>query len=204
MIAIIDYGVGNLASIGKIFRRFKMQVSIASDPSTLAAADKMILPGVGHFAACMENLRASGLLPSLEDQVLGMRKPILGICVGMQLMSKRSSEGDQPGLGWFPGVTVKLPEEFDGRRLAVPHVGWNVLQSARGPLFEGLAADARFYFSHSYAVQCDETALVAARTEYGGPFVSVIEHGNILGLQFHPEKSHQAGVTVMRNFAERY
>jgi len=204
VIAIVDYGVGNLASLSKIFRRIGIQASLASEPSALKAADKIILPGVGHFSACMSNLNDSGLLPALEEHVLGEGKPIIGICVGMQLMSKHSSEGDQAGLGWYPGVTEKLPAEVNGRRLQVPHVGWNVLQAARGPLFEGIKDDARFYFSHSYAVQCDAASIVAARTEYGRSFVSVIQHRNILGVQFHPEKSHQAGVDLLRNFAERY
>lgn len=202
MIVIIDYGVGNLRSILTKFERMKIAAMVSSQETDIARADRLVLPGVGHFGAGMANLRRSGLIPLIEDMVFERRTPLLGICLGMQMLTRGSEESGEPGLGWIAGAARKFAFPEGDRRLRVPHMGWNRI-AVRHPsaLTDGLPADARFYFAHSYYVATDAPSDVVATTWYGADFASVIQHGYICGTQFHPEKSHQAGLRVIYNFA---
>lgn len=201
MIAIIDYGLGNLQAFANIYRRLGLAAKIARVPSDLVDATKLILPGVGAFDWAMERLNASGLRAALDEAVLGSKVDVLGVCVGMQMMAERSDEGRLPGLGWVPAAVVR----FDTARLAqkthLPHMGWNdVLSDQTDGLFKDLPAP-RFYFLHSYYIQPAEPADTLATTQYGLTFASAIARGNIYGTQFHPEKSHHWGIQLLSNFA---
>lgn len=200
-IVIVDYGMGNLRSIQRKLLRHGVNSSVGASAQEIAAADRLIFPGVGHFAAGMANLRRSGLLEVLNDKVLTDRTPIMGICLGMQLFSKFSEEGDSEGLGWIDARTVK----FRGNRakvpLRVPHVGWNTFRAVRpSPFFAGVEEDRKFYFTHSYHLECADSADVLAVTDYGYEFTSAVHRDNVFGVQFHPEKSHLEGIQVLLNF----
>jgi glutamine amidotransferase len=202
MIAIVDCGIGNTGSIANMLRKCGVEHAVTKDPAEVARADRLILPGVGSFAHGMQRLRASGLLPVLEDAVLGQGRPILGICLGMQFLGKGSEEGGEAGLGWLDAETVRfrIPDSEPG--LKVPHMGWNTLAragEARG--LESLNSDARFYFVHSYHVVCRDPADIFATTRHGCEFVSAVKRGHLTGVQFHPEKSHRFGLTFLRDFA---
>ncbi len=207
MIAIVDYGVGNLGSIKNMLDRIGAESLITCDAATIAAAEKIILPGVGAFDRGMQNLRTYGLIDVLEEKVRKQRTNFLAICLGMQLLTWRSEEGAERGLGWVEGDTIRFPSDLEAQegvgRLPVPHMGWNALnvQHRACRLFEGLGSSPRFYFVHSYYVRPADTADVAARTVYGMEFTSAIQRDNIFGVQFHPEKSHKFGMTLLRNFA---
>ena len=199
-VAIIDYGSGNIGSIVNIFRKAGAPAVLSADPDELRRASHLVLPGVGAFDTCMRNLRQSGLIPVLEERVLRAGTPLLGICVGMQMLSRGSEEGVEPGLGWIDAATRRFVAP-PGSSMRIPHMGWNAVRPARpAPLFAGLEIGARFYFVHSYHVQCDDPANVAGVTEYGGPFTAAVRRGNIAGVQFHPEKSHKFGVRLIGNF----
>lgn len=199
-VAIIDYGSGNIGSIVNIFRKAGAVAVLSADPGELRRASHLVLPGVGAFDTCMRNLRQSGLIPLLEERVLQKGTPLLGICVGMQMLSRGSEEGTEPGLGWIAAVTRKFVAP-PGTTLRIPHMGWNAVRPARPvPLFAGLEEGARFYFVHSYHVQCDDPADVVGTTDYGGAFTAAARRGNIAGVQFHPEKSHKFGVRLIGNF----
>lgn len=199
MIAIVDYGMGNLGSVRNMLRKLAIPATLSADPAVLETAERLILPGVGSFDAGMRNLTERGLIPVLQRQVVQRGVPILGLCLGMQLMCRESEEGAGAGLGWIDARVVRFrpprPE------LKVPHMGWNTVAPCRPhPLFTGLEA-SRFYFVHSFHVQCADAADPLGNTEYGYPFASAVARGNILGVQFHPEKSHRFGMALMRNFA---
>jgi len=201
MIVIVDYGMGNLRSILHKLRKMEVEGLISARPEDVERADRLILPGVGHFAAGMENLRKSGLADALNRAVLDRGTPIMGICLGMQLLTEHSEEGDATGLGWIKGRTVRF--NFDGaaERLRVPHVGWNLIEKKTAcPFLADVAADRRFYFVHSYYVTCDRPEDIAATTRYGREFVSVVHRGHVFGTQFHPEKSHRRGIEIIRRF----
>ncbi|MES2628598.1 MAG: imidazole glycerol phosphate synthase subunit HisH [Bacteroidota bacterium] len=202
MIAIINYGLGNLTSILNMFRRIGADAVITSDPAEIAAADKLLLPGVGHFKTGMETLRSSGLVDVLEKEVFEKKKPILGICLGAQLMTKHSEEGDVAGLGWVDARTRK----FDASRLSelkIPHMAWSDVSFVdSNPLWTDLPADPRFYHVHSYHFDFEDSADVSATARYGYDFVTAFHRGNIYGTQFHPEKSHKFGMKVLENFAK--
>ncbi len=217
MIAIADYGIGNLGSILNMLKKIGAPAKVASSAAELALADKLILPGVGAFDTAMRSLRDSGLLDSLNLLVLEKRIPILGVCLGMQLMTGGSEEGNLPGLGWVPGTTKRFHFEGPHASLKVPHMGWNEIAlepPAPGPSRppEGLVSLARglddpsdpsrFYFVHSCHVALDDSHDVAAWTTYGYPFASIVQRRNIFGTQFHPEKSHTFGMRLLRNFVE--
>jgi glutamine amidotransferase len=207
-VVIIDYGSGNLRSAGKAFERAAADagatdtVEVSADPAALAAATHIVLPGVGAFADCMRGLSAlPGMLDALEDQVVRGGKPFLGICVGMQLMAERSLEhGTHRGLGWIAGEVVPLAPRDPALR--IPHMGWNELVIVNGghPVLDGIAPGTHMYFVHSYAVACADAAAVRAEVDYGGPVAAVVARDNIVGTQFHPEKSQAAGLRLIRNF----
>ncbi|MBX2989422.1 MAG: imidazole glycerol phosphate synthase subunit HisH [Bdellovibrionaceae bacterium] len=200
MTLIVDYKMGNLGSIKNMLRKIGEDVEITSDPIRVARAERLILPGVGRFDRAMENLRQLELRPALEAAVFGRLVPTLGICLGMQLMTRRSEEGDVEGLSWMPGDVKRFRFPSD-EKLTVPHMGWNDLKVKNdSPLFRGLEGDSRFYFVHSYYVSIDDPAQISAETEYGHSFVSAFRRGNLQGVQFHPEKSHRFGQALLRNF----
>ena len=203
MIAIIDYGSGNVAAIANIYRQLGVACSVVSDYSKLLSASKYILPGVGHFDYTMKSIRSSGLSETLNEQILVKKKPVLGICVGMQLLADSSEEGDETGLCWIPGHVSRIDAEARGVRL--PHMGWNSVSIHADPmgLFADIDQTAGFYFLHSYHFLPSSTASIMATTDYSVPLVcSVSNSENIFGVQFHPEKSHQNGISLFNNFAK--
>jgi glutamine amidotransferase len=203
MIVIVDYGIGNLGSISNMLKRIGVLSCTCSDPHDIALADKLIFPGVGSFDNGMKNIKERGLLPILNERVLDKRVPILGICLGMQLMTRKSEEGNQSGLGWIDAETVKFSFN-DSLGLKIPHMGWNSVKSIPGSaLFNGIEADNRFYFVHSYHVVCDHPGNILGRTEYGFSFTSAVIKDNIYGVQFHPEKSHKYGMRLLQNYCFR-
>lgn len=204
MIVIVDYGVGNLGSIKNMFKKAGFKAEASSDPAIIRAAEKLILPGVGAFDAAMRKFRETGLVSVVGELVLEKRIPVLGLCVGLQLMSKGSEEGTEAGLGWFDAETIRFKFDAEHAHLKIPHMGWNEIRICREhPLVAGLPADSRFYFVHSYHVVAKDTETVLAETEYGVNIHSILGKGNIVGAQFHPEKSHKFGLQLLKNFAER-
>ena len=204
MIAIVDYGMGNLGSIANMFKKVGAQSTISSDPQIIEAAEKLILPGVGAFDNGMKNLAQRGLADLLNVQVLQHKKPILGLCLGMQLFTRTSEEGQLQGLGWLNAKTVRFKFDEASARLKIPHMGWNTLRIQKPHhLLADLGTDVRFYFVHSYHLLCNDPESVLATTTYGYDFASVVVQENILGAQFHPEKSHKFGMKLLKNFAER-
>ena len=202
MITIVDYAMGNLGSISNMLKKVGAVSEITCDPARIAGAEKLILPGVGAFDAGMRNLRDSGFVPALSRRVLEDRVPVLGICLGMQLMTDGSEEGTEPGLSWVPAHALRFKPSDPA--LKVPHMGWNRVQPNRpDPLLHELADDVRFYFVHSYYVSCADPSHVLLNANYGERFDAAFRCGNIWGVQFHPEKSHRFGMQLLRNFAER-
>ncbi|MEI2635674.1 MAG: imidazole glycerol phosphate synthase subunit HisH [Methylotenera sp.] len=199
MITIVDYGMGNVGSVFNMLRKLRAKVQISSDKNEIAKSDKLILPGVGHFDRGMNSLNSSGLATILSEQVLVNKKPILGICLGMQMMTRGSEEGVQQGLSWVAADTVKFSPD---NNLKIPHMGWNQVKSSIGAkLFESSPVEPeRFYFVHSYYVRADNPKDVAAHCHYGHDFVAAFEVGNIMGVQFHPEKSHLFGMNLFQRF----
>lgn len=200
MIVIVDYGVGNLMSVRNMARKVGAEAVISGDPDVIAAADRVILPGVGHFNHGMEMLRSSGLVEVLTKAALDDKKPFLGICLGAQILGKGSEEGNEPGLGWIDMECVRFPRADD---LPVPHMMWNELSvKAPGTILDQASDQARYYFVHSYYMKCADPANVVANTTYGVEFTSVVQRDNIMGMQFHPEKSLRYGMEMMRAFNE--
>lgn len=198
---IVDYGMGNLRSIQHKLKQAELVAAISSSARDIEAADLLILPGVGHFAQGMRNLKDCGLVDALHRKVVEAKTPVLGICLGMQLFTRHSEEGDADGLGWIDATTRRF--RFDGAtdRPPIPHVGWSTVTPAQeSALFDGIAPQQRFYFVHSYHVCCNDAADVLGTTSYGYAFASCIHRGNIFGTQFHPEKSHREGMRIIANF----
>lgn len=197
-IAIIDYGVGNLRSVEKAFTSQGIEAVVTSDDKVLRAADKLVLPGVGAFKACMDGLRARGF-DELVLEAAEAGKPIIGLCVGLQMMFEEGHEfGVHRGLGLMPGRVVKFPE-----KLRVPHIGWNQVEFKRDhPVFSELPSQTFFYFVHSFYVESADKTCVLGETDYGMRYASICGRDNIVGVQFHPEKSQTAGLKLLRNFAE--
>lgn len=201
MITILDTGIGNHFSVLKVFQKLRVPCQISRQTDDVLTADKLILPGVGNFASCIDALESCGLRPALEEAVTQRCIPLLGICVGMQMLSDYSEEGGRSGLGWIPGQTKRFPDSIGGLPLRIPHVGWNNVDGT-GMLFSAIDAEARFYFTHSYYVDCADSSMIAGRTKYGVEFASAVRKGHIYGVQFHPEKSHADGMRLLMNFAE--
>lgn len=202
MITIIDYGMGNLASVQNMFKRVGVPCEITGDLDKINKAQKILLPGVGAFDAAVQRIDATGLRSLLSQKAEVEKVPVLGICLGMQLLTKSSEEGKLSGLGWIPAKTIKF--SFDaGSNLKVPHMGWNEIHVVNQyPLINDLPPEPRFYFVHSYHVKAEDNKYVIARTHYGHDFDSMITNGdNIFGAQFHPEKSHKFGMKLFENFA---
>jgi imidazole glycerol-phosphate synthase subunit HisH len=203
VITIIDYGLGNIQAFINMFKRLDFDVRRATNASELEGATKLILPGVGAFDHAMELLNASGMRPVLDDLVLQQHVPVLGICVGMQILADGSDEGILPGLGWIPGRVRAFKANERSANLPLPHMGWNDVQpQAERLLFVGLEKESRFYFLHSYFFECKDAQHLAANTNYGFEFSSAVSCGNVHGVQFHPEKSHHYGARLLKNFAE--
>lgn len=201
MVTIVDYGVGNLASIANMARKAGTDCVISSDPTVVAAADRLILPGVGAFDRGMASLEERGLIPVLNELALVRRVPTLGLCLGMQLLGRGSEEGTRRGLGWIAADVVRFKFTAAAGSLKVPHMGWNFIEAAApSPLLENLPPEPRFYFANSYHLACDDPADVMCWTTYGDRFASGIHRGNLWGTQFHPEKSHSFGLALLRNF----
>jgi glutamine amidotransferase len=202
VLAIIDYGMGNLHSIYKALVRNNFKATITSDIEEISKADKIILPGVGSFARGMFNLANLGIAETLNRKVLNDKTPVLGICLGLQLMTRRSEEGGVDGLGWIDCHTIRF--KFDkGRKLKVPHVGWNDIKKKDDcRILKNIPPEAHFYFVHSYHLPYSGESFVAATTNYGHEFTSVVHMDNIFGTQFHPEKSHKTGHLILKNFME--
>lgn len=201
MTGIIDYGIGNLSSVARAFERLSLPAKIISTPKEMSAVDRLILPGVGHFAAGMEKLKALDLIPCLKEMALVRKVPILGLCLGMQLMTQHSEEGDMAGLGWFDAKTVRFSFPPDSTA-KIPHMGWNDVAIRNDCPIAPKSAASSYYFAHSYYVKVNDATNVGGETEYGGVrFASIIRKENIYGVQFHPEKSHAAGLELLSMFA---
>lgn len=201
MIVIIDYGVGNLGSILNMLKKVGVKACISNDENIIRSAEKLLLPGVGSFDAGMQRLNNSNLRPVLDDCVLQLKKPVLGICLGMQLMAKKSDEGILPGLGWIDADVKKI--QIEDSIMKIPHMGWNTVEIAKpDPLLDNLPEQSRFYFVHSYKVICHNPDDILMNTIYGQKFTSAFRTNNCWGVQFHPEKSHRYGMHLLKNFSE--
>lgn len=205
MIAIVDYNTGNLCSIKNLMKKIGFDAVITNDKSVISAASKLILPGVGHFDYGMHNLKQLDLIEVLNEKVLRDKTPVLGICLGVQLFTKRSDEGVEPGLGWIDGITRAFDKNKLNSHLKVPHMGWSdVTYRSDSKLFTGFSEVPRFYFVHSYHLECNHSQDELSYCSHGYEFVSGIEHENIVGVQFHPEKSHRFGMKLLENFIKKY
>ena len=203
MIAIIDYGSGNIAAIANIYKQLKIPYVVTGDLSELAEADRYILPGVGAFDATMRYLNDSGMIATLNEQVLINKKKVMGICVGMQILAESSDEGALSGLGWIPGRVQKIDVSLLQASPKLPHMGWNSIKPrSDAPLFADIDVERRFYFLHSYYFDATAAADVSATVQYGKEMPCAVARANVFGVQFHPEKSHANGVAVFRNFAK--
>ncbi|MBL9071700.1 MAG: imidazole glycerol phosphate synthase subunit HisH [Sphingopyxis sp.] len=200
-VTIVNYGLGNVHAFANIYHRLNIDVAIIDDAAGLAAAERLILPGVGAFDWAMTRLNVSGLRDALDHAVVEKGVPVLGVCVGMQMMALSSDEGTEAGLGWIDARVARL-EAPDAHRYPLPHMGWNdVRPRSSDSLFTGIEAP-RYYFLHSYYFVPEREEDVLATASYGGDFTAAIRKGNIIGTQFHPEKSHQWGIDLLRNFAK--
>jgi len=200
MIVIVNYGLGNLGSIQNMFKKIGVESMVSSEHDIIQNADKLVLPGVGNFGKGMQELEKSGLKDILNKKVLNEKTPILGICLGMQLMTDESEESELKGLGWIPAKTLKF--NFKSIDMKVPHMGWNTVEvSNENKLIEKSSEEIRYYFVHSYYVKVSDEKHSIARTKYGMTFDSAFNKDNIYGVQFHPEKSHKFGMRLLSNFS---
>ena len=202
-ITIVDYGISNVGSIQNMLKKIGARSVVTSSPEEILRATKLILPGIGAFDAGMETLRRSGLVESLNHKAVTEKVPVLGLCLGMQLMTRGSEEGKLPGLGWVDADTRRF-NVTSTPGLKVPHMGWNIVFPAKeSPILASFANETRFYFVHSYYVRCEERSDALLECAYGGTrFDAGFQHENLFGVQFHPEKSHRFGMWLLRNFAE--
>ncbi|MGJ1418423.1 imidazole glycerol phosphate synthase subunit HisH [Sphingobacterium spiritivorum] len=202
MVTLIDYGVGNINAFVNVYKRVDIPVKVAKTRADLLDAEKLILPGVGHFDHAMSQLNNSGMRETLDELVLFKEIPVIGICVGMQMMANSSEEGNMEGLKWIDATVKKFDETKIQQVTRLPHMGWNDVNPIKDlNLFKGLEKDAIFYFLHTYYFECNNKEDIMAITEYGGEFASAAHHGNKYGIQFHPEKSHHYGEILLNNFA---
>lgn len=202
MISIVDYGLGNLKAFANIYKRLNIDAEFVRTPEQLNSAKKIILPGVGAFDHAIEALNKSGMREKLDELVLIKKVPVIGICVGMQMLGKRSDEGKLEGLGWIDADIIKFDENLIKQKPQLPHMGWNdVHPIGNNLLFQELETNSIFYFLHSYYFLCKNPQDVIAKSEYGLEFTCAVNHENIFGVQFHPEKSHQYGIRLLKNFA---
>jgi glutamine amidotransferase len=202
MISIVDYGLGNLKAFANIYKRLNIDVEFVKTPEQLSLAKKIILPGVGAFDHAMEQLNKSGMREKLDELVLIKKVPVIGICVGMQMLGKRSDEGQLEGLKWIDADIIKFDTNLIKQKPQLPHMGWNDVNPIRNnPLFQDLEKNSIFYFLHSFYFSCNDPLNSIATSDYGIEFTSAINHENIYGVQFHPEKSHQYGIQLLKNFA---
>jgi imidazole glycerol-phosphate synthase subunit HisH len=203
MISIVDYGLGNILAFVNVYKRLNIPFAIARTAAELQLAERVLLPGVGAFDHAMERLSQSGMRETLDHLVQSRGVPVLGICVGMQILAESSEEGSLPGLGWIRGRVRKFDPATLRQPTRLPHMGWNDARpTAESGLFNGLESESRFYFLHSYYLDCEDPADVAAVTHYGIQFSCAVQRRNVYGVQFHPEKSHHFGTQVLKNFAE--
>ena len=203
MITLIDYGVGNIFAFQNVYKRLDIPTKIAKTSSDLDGAEKLILPGVGAFDYAMQQLNASGMRDTLDELVLDKKIPVIGICVGMQMMGNKSEEGREEGLKWMDAEIIKFDESLIKQRTKLPHMGWNDVVPVRNhPLFSRLQHNAIFYFLHSYYFKCNDHSNIIAISDYGLQFTSAANVDNIYGIQFHPEKSHHYGEILLGNFAK--
>jgi len=202
MITIVDYGLGNILAFANVYKRLNIEVRFARSAKDLEGAERIILPGVGAFDHAMERLARSGMQEPLHQLVSHERVPVLGICVGMQILAKSSEEGILPGLSWIDGKVCHFKSNARSTDLPLPHMGWNDVAPKQGnPLFKGLEDQARFYFLHSFYMDCADSD-TAATTSYGFDFPCAVNHDNVFGVQFHPEKSHHFGQQLLKNFGD--
>lgn len=203
MITLIDYGVGNIFAFQNVYKRLDIPTKIAKTAQDLKDAEKLILPGVGAFDYAMEQLNASGMRDTLDHLVMEKKIPVIGICVGMQMMGNRSDEGTSEGLKWIDADILKFDESLIQQRTKLPHMGWNDVNPIKNhPLFKELEEDAIFYFLHSFYFKCNNLENSIAVSDYGIPFTAAVNAKNVYGIQFHPEKSHQYGEKLLYNFAK--
>jgi glutamine amidotransferase len=204
MVVIVNYGAGNLGSMLNMFKKIGQNAMLGNSVEDIEMAEKLVLPGVGSFDAGMEKLNSSGLKEVLNHKVLEEKIPILGICLGLQLMTNKSDEGILNGLGWIDAETKKF--NLDSNKFKIPHMGWNEVKIAkRTKLFDSMEEqENRFYFVHSYHLNCNESSDIMVSSHYGYDFTCGVERNNILGVQFHPEKSHKFGMQLLKNFSENY
>lgn len=203
MIAIVDLEMGNVGSIRNMFRRLGVESFVTSKAYEIAESDKLVLPGVGSFDWAMNMVEELNLMDILNERALKSKVPVLGICLGMQMLTKNSEEGILPGLGWIDAKTVRFRFGVGQKNLKIPQMGWNTVETIKdSPLLKNGGKGLRFYFVHSYHVVCNNKDDIIATTTYGYDFVSVFRKDNIMGVQFHPEKSHTFGMRVLKNFAE--
>jgi imidazole glycerol-phosphate synthase subunit HisH len=202
MIAIINYGLGNIKAFANIYSKLDSPFKIATKPEDLEGVTKIILPGVGDFDYGMDRLNKSGMRPKLEELVLEEKLPVIGICVGMQMLANSSEEGDLPGLGWIDAEVKKFDTTLFKQKTKVPHMGWNDVKPVKtNKLLDGLEENALFYFLHSYYFECKNEEDILAVANYGEQFTCIANAGNVYGIQCHPEKSHQYGIQLLKNFA---
>jgi glutamine amidotransferase len=203
MIGIVDYKLGNVKAFANIYKQLGIPHRLAAAPEDLAGVSRIILPGVGAFDHAMSRLEASGMREALLDAVLRKGTPVLGVCVGMQMLTARSEEGVKQGLGWIDGEVLNFRQAPGRAPIHIPHMGWNDVEPVSDSgLFKGLGGSHRFYFLHSYYARCESAGDVLGQTVYGAGFACAIGRGNVCGVQFHPEKSHRAGIQLLKNFAE--
>lgn len=200
-VTLVDYGLGNIQAFKNIYSRLNIDLKVARTSSHLARAERIILPGVGAFDWAMQQLDESGMRDCLDEMVLVHGRPVIGICVGMQMMARRSEEGSRSGLGWFEAEVKRLPALVADRPVQLPHMGWNNVITTNDGLFAGIE-DPRYYFLHSYFFSPANPAHLLASVDYHGCFAAAVARDNIFGVQFHPEKSHHWGVQLLKNFAE--
>lgn len=201
MLKIVGYGIGNIQAFLNIYKRLNVPCEVATTAAELATAERIILPGVGSFDWAMQKLQDSGMRETLDAKVLVEKKPVLGICVGMQMLARSSEEGQLPGLGWVDATVKRFDDARFTQKTRLPHMGWNDVVPAETRLFTHIPSP-RFYFLHSYYFAPNDAAATAGVTDYQGRFTSAVAQGNIFGVQFHPEKSHQWGVQLLKNFSE--